>query len=141
MKSKDPKLQRSPQEFNENFDVIGLINCKGSHCQQAVIKNKYAIRYLAGQEKMCRLSGMAQRITPQLLQLRQRDQDMHRVLKVALQSWPTLAGMKSLIDSVFMTARDLLPSRQLHKTEWDTRECSLELTQLYAATLCPVAQA
>ena len=47
---------------------------------------------------MCRLSGMAQKIVPQLLQLRQRDQDMHRVLKVALQPWPTLAGMKSLVD-------------------------------------------
>ena len=42
---------------------------------------------------------MAQRITPELLQLRQRDQDMHRVLKVALQPWPTLAGMESSIES------------------------------------------
>ena len=66
--------------------------------KSTIIKNKYAVRYLAGQEKMCRLSGMAQRITPQLLQLRQRDQDMHRVLKIALQPWPTLAGMKSLIE-------------------------------------------
>ena len=41
---------------------------------------------------------MAQNITPELLQLRQRDQDMHRVLKVALQPWPTLAGMKALIE-------------------------------------------
>ena len=41
---------------------------------------------------------MAQRITPQLLNLRSRDQDMHRVLKVALQPWPTLVGMKSSID-------------------------------------------
>ena len=47
---------------------------------------------------MCRVSGMAQRITPQLLNLRSRDQDMHRVLKVALQPWPTLVGMKWLID-------------------------------------------
>ena len=66
--------------------------------KSSIIKNKYAIRYLAGQEKMCRLSGMAQRITPELLQLRQRDQDMHRVLKVALQPWPTLAGVKALIE-------------------------------------------
>ena len=41
---------------------------------------------------------MAQRITRQLLNLRSRDQDMHHVLKVALQPWPTLVGMKSLID-------------------------------------------
>ena len=47
---------------------------------------------------MCRLSGMAQKITPELLQLRQRDQDMHKVLKVALQPWPTLAGKEALID-------------------------------------------
>ena len=47
---------------------------------------------------MCRLSGMAQKITPELLQLRQRDHDMHKVLKVALQPWPTLAGKEALID-------------------------------------------
>ena len=41
---------------------------------------------------------MAQLITPQILNLRSRDQDMHRVLKVALQPWPLLVGMKSLID-------------------------------------------
>ena len=47
---------------------------------------------------MRRLSGMARNITSELLQLRQRDQDVHRVLKVALQPWPTLAGMKALIE-------------------------------------------
>ena len=41
---------------------------------------------------------MAQKITPELLQLRQRDHDMHKVLKVALQPWPTLAGKEALID-------------------------------------------
>ena len=41
---------------------------------------------------------MAQNITPELLQLRQRDHDMHRVLKVALQPWPTLAGLKALTE-------------------------------------------
>ena len=41
---------------------------------------------------------MAQKITPELLQLRQRDQDMHKVLKVALQPWPTLAGKDALVD-------------------------------------------
>ena len=115
--TKTPRLQRALQEFDENFDAIGLVsfnwdhtrnkplnveNCylRGNRIPQSkstIIKNKYTIRDLAGQEKMCRLSGMAQRITPQLLQL-QRDQDMHRVLKVALQPWPTLAGMKSSID-------------------------------------------
>ena len=35
--------------------------------KSAIIENKQAIRYLAGQERMCRLSGVAQRITPQLL--------------------------------------------------------------------------
>ena len=110
--------QRALQEFDENFDVIGLINFNWEHTtnkplsidnrywrertvpqsKSTIIKNKYAVRYLAGQEKMCRLSGMAQRITPQSLQLRQRDHDMHRVLKVALQPWPTLAGVKSLTE-------------------------------------------
>ena len=66
--------------------------------KSTIIKNKYAVRYLAGKEKMRRLSGMAQRITPQLLQLGQKGQDMHRVLKVALQPWPTFAGMKSLVE-------------------------------------------
>ena len=44
------------------------------------------------------MSGMAQRITPQLLNSRSRDQDMHRVPKVALQLWLTLVGTKSWID-------------------------------------------
>ena len=117
--SKIPRLQRALQEFDENFDVIGLINFNWDHTvsKPLSIENRYwrerdgcqrarapssrtstQVRYLAGQEKMCRLSGMAQRITPQLLQLRQRDQDVHRALKVALQPWPTLAGMKSLIE-------------------------------------------
>ena len=115
--TKIPRLQRALQEFDENFDVIGLISFDKNkplsidsryyrehrvpQSKSTIIKNKYAIRYLAGPgrpRKMRRLSGMAQRITPQLLQLRKRDQDMHRVLKVALQPWPTLAGMKSLID-------------------------------------------
>ena len=113
--SKIPRLQKALQEFDENFDVIGLINFNWDHtvsrpptrelsgrnapeAKSTIIKNKYAVRYLAGQEKMCRLSGMAQKITPELLQLRQRDHDMHKVLKVALQPWPTLAGKEALID-------------------------------------------
>ena len=113
--TKIPRLQKALQEFDENFDVIGLINFNWDHTvirspshhlsgrkipepKSTIIKNKYAVRYLAGQEKMCRLSGMAQKITPELLQLRQRDQDMHKVLKVALQPWPTLAGKEALVD-------------------------------------------
>ena len=113
--SKIPRLQRALQEFDENFDVIGLINFNWDHtvgkplsrwlrgrstpeAKSTIIKNKHAVRYLAGQEKMCRLSGMAQNITPELLQLRQRDHDMHRVLKVAWQPWPTLAGLKALTE-------------------------------------------
>ena len=65
--------------------------------KSTLINHKYALRYLAGQERMCRMSGVAQRITPQLLNLRSKDQDMHRVLKVALQPWPTLVGVKALI--------------------------------------------
>ena len=49
---------------------------------------------------MCRMSGMAQRITPQLLNLRSRDQEMHRVLRVALHPWPTLVGVRSLIEYI-----------------------------------------
>ena len=33
-----------------------------------------------------------------MLQLRHRDQDMHRVLNVALQPWPTLAGLNALTE-------------------------------------------
>ena len=47
---------------------------------------------------MRRMSGMGQWITPQLLNLRSRDQDTHRALKVALQPWPTLVGMKSPVE-------------------------------------------
>ena len=64
---------------------------------------------------MCRLSGMAQKITPELLQLRQRNHDMHKVLKVALQPWPTLAGKEALID--FGIYRVLLQSRLLLQGE------------------------
>ena len=113
--TKIPRLQRALQEFDENFDVIGLINFNWDHTvvrppshyltgrkipepKSTIIKNKYAVRYLAGQERMCRVSGMAQKITPELLQLRQRDHDMHKVLKVALQPWPTLAGKDALVD-------------------------------------------
>ena len=87
--TKIPRFQRALQEFDENFDVMGLINFNWDHTRNkplsidnryyrehrvpqsksTIIKNKYAIRYLAGQEMMRRLSGMAQRITPQLLQL------------------------------------------------------------------------
>ena len=110
--SKINRLQRALQEYDDNFDVIGLINFNWDHtvskplssreriipeAKSTVIKNKYAIRYLASQEKMRRLSRVAQRITPELLQLRQRDHDMHRVLKVALQPWPTLAGMQARV--------------------------------------------
>ena len=87
--TKIPRLQKALQEFDENFDVIGLINFNWDHTvirspshhlsgrkapepKSTIIKNKYAVRYLAGQEKMCRLSGMAQKITPELLQLRLR---------------------------------------------------------------------
>ena len=76
--TKIPRLQRALQEFDENFDVIGLINFNWDHTvarspshyltrnkipepKSTIIKNKYAVRYLAGQEKMCRLSGMAQK--------------------------------------------------------------------------------
>ena len=79
-------MGKALQEFDENFDVIGLINFNWDHtvvrppCRElssrrtpepksTIIKNKYAVRYLAGQEKMCRLAGMAQKITPELLQL------------------------------------------------------------------------
>ena len=41
------------------------------------------------------MSGMAQRIAPQLLNMRSRDQQMHRVLKVALQPWTALVGTTS----------------------------------------------
>ena len=60
--------------------------------------SRTSMLFVTLQEKMCRLSGMAQKITPELLQLRQRDQDMHKVLKVALQPWPTLAGKDALVD-------------------------------------------
>ena len=108
--TKIPRLQRALQEFDENFDVIGLVSFNWGHAALAVddryvrehyipqskstVKNKYALRYLAEQERMCRMSGMAQRIAPQLLSLRSRDQDVHRVLRVSA----AVIGMRSLID-------------------------------------------
>ena len=77
---------------NLNFDVMGLVSFSWGHATN----NKYALRYLARQERVCRMSGMAQRITPQLLKLRSKDKDMHRLLKVALQPWLTLVGTRSI---------------------------------------------
>ena len=102
--SKIPRPQRTLQEFNWDHTVGKppsrwlLRGRLTPDAKSTIIKNKYAIRYLAGQEKMCRLSGMAQNITAELLQLRQRDQDMHRALKVALRPWPTLAGLNDLTE-------------------------------------------
>ena len=116
--TKIPKLQQALQKFDENFDVIGPVNFNWGQARvkspssddryirerfipqskSPIIKNEYALRYLAGQERMCRTSGMARRLTLQLLNLRSRDQATHRVFKVALQAWPTLVGMKSLIE-------------------------------------------
>ena len=87
--TKIPRLQRALQEYDENFDVIGLVSFNWEHMmnkplniddcnlrerripqsESTIIKNKYAMRYLSGQERICRMSGMAQRITPQLLNL------------------------------------------------------------------------
>ena len=67
--SKTPRPQRALQEFDESFDVIGLINFNWEHTaskplsienrywrertvpqtKSTIIKNKYALRYLAGQ--------------------------------------------------------------------------------------------
>ena len=60
--TKIPRLQRALQEFDENFDVIGLINFNWDHTvirspshqlagrktpepKSTIIKNKYAVRY------------------------------------------------------------------------------------------------
>ena len=68
--TKIPRLQRALQEFDENFDVIGLINFNWDHTvarspshfltgkkipepKSTIIKNKYAVRYLAGQKRRC----------------------------------------------------------------------------------------
>ena len=66
------RLQRALQEFDENFDVIGLVHFNWGHATMtglfvsgssfriripSIIKNKYALRYLASQERMCRMSG------------------------------------------------------------------------------------
>ena len=80
--TKIPRLQQALQEFDENFDVIGLVSFNWGHAktkalsiedryvrERSIAKDKCALRYLAGQEHMCRMSGMAQRITPQLLNL------------------------------------------------------------------------
>ena len=93
--TKLPRLQQALQESDENFEVIGLVSFSWGHAKvkvlavderyvreryipqskSAIIKNKYVLRYLAGQERMCKMSSMAQLITPQLLSLRSRDQD------------------------------------------------------------------
>ena len=40
-------------------------NVAKNHSKNAIVKmKKYALRYLCGQERLCRISGLAQRITP-----------------------------------------------------------------------------
>ena len=85
--AKIPRLQRALQEYDENFDVIGLVHFNWGHARvkalniddrqhrerftpqskSTIIKNKYALRYLASQKRMYRMSGVAERITPQFL--------------------------------------------------------------------------
>ena len=90
--------------------------------KSTIIKKRYALRYLAGQERMCRISGMAQRITPQLLNLQSKDQDTHRVLKVALQTVACASRHRStagLHDEV-QGRWHLLPSRSCLSQETTT---------------------
>ena len=91
--SKIPRLQKALQEYDENFDVVGLVNLNWGHARvkslnlddrlrrerfisqskSSIIKNKHALQYLAGQERKCRFSGMDQPISPQLLNLKEKD--------------------------------------------------------------------
>ena len=75
--------------FHEDFDVVLLIHFNWGHSssipkllqswrhsvtksysKNATVKKKYALRYLCGQERLCRISGLAQRIAPAVLNLR-----------------------------------------------------------------------
>ena len=93
--TKSPRLEEL-QELDENFSVIGLVkplkrlsDRSLPQSKSSIIKKKYALRSRTHAQG----SGMAQRISPQLLNLRFKDQDMRRVRKVALQPSPTLAGI------------------------------------------------
>ena len=70
-----------------------------SYSKNAIVKKKYVLRYLCGQERLCRTSGLAQHVTRAMLNLGAKDCDMHRVLKVAClrHSWSlaTLTGPTS----------------------------------------------
>ena len=83
--SKSVRLQNKLLTSHEEFDAIWLIHFSWDHSvnklsrlssvaksysKNAVVKNKHALRYLCVQERFCRVSGLAQRITPAMLSLR-----------------------------------------------------------------------
>ena len=103
--------------FHMDFDVIGLIHLNWGHSsnqlpkvseswrrsvtksysKNAVVEKTYALRYVCGQVRFCRVSGLAQQITPAMLNLRAKDRDMHRErLKVAMTMWAAHAGGQTL---------------------------------------------
>ena len=71
-------------------------NVTMSYSKNAIVKKKSALRYVCGQERFCRASGLAQRITPAMLNLRAKGGDMHRVLKGAMTTWAAHANGRAL---------------------------------------------
>ena len=67
-----------------------------SYSKSAIVKKKYSLRYLCGQERLSRISGLAQCITPAKVNLRAKDCDTHWVLKIALTIWAAHAGGRVL---------------------------------------------
>ena len=87
--TKNVRLQNKLLSFHGDFDVIGLLHCNWGHStykvprlseslrrsvtksysKNAIVMKKHALRYLSGQERLCRISGLSQRITPAIFRI------------------------------------------------------------------------
>ena len=107
--SKIPRLQKALQEFDENFDVLSTSTGHMPESSRSILTTGSTGRGLSLRARACSSvscrsgedvqdvwHGAADHSTAPELEI--KGQDMHRVLKVVLQPWPTLVGMKSLIE-------------------------------------------
>ena len=67
-----------------------------SYSKRIILKKQLVFRWLAGQEKISRARRLAQPMLPEVLRIRARDTDVHRILKVALTSFPKVEGIQTL---------------------------------------------
>ena len=124
--------------------------CSFSSCLAAsrvpIVKKKYAFCCLCGQERLCRISGLALRITPAMLNLRARDDNMLQLLKVTFTTWAAHARGRALAPFwrvVMLTRFTFLQKSLGEHVEWrrDMRQKNMDHTHqgLESINMCPFA--